>query len=58
MHNSTLEWDNALALTTYCFNRAPSVNDLESPFYLKHGRDPLEAIFKTTAGMYENNQVG
>ena len=42
MHNSTLEWDNALPLATYCFNMAPSVNDLESPFYLVHGRDPLE----------------
>ena len=42
MCNSTLEWDDALPLATYCFNIAPSVNDLESPFYLIHGRDPLE----------------
>ena len=26
----------------YCFNIAPSVDGLESPFYLVHGRDPLE----------------
>ena len=42
MHNSTLEWDDALPLAIYCFNVAPLVNDLESPFYLVHGRDPLE----------------
>ena len=42
MHNGTLEWDNALPLAIYCFNVAPLVNDLEPPFYLVHGRDPLE----------------
>ena len=31
-----------LAIAMYCFNIAPLVNDLESPFYLVHGRDPLE----------------
>ena len=54
MHNSTHEWDDALPLSTYCFNIAPSVNDLESPFYLVHGRNPLEVILsylQTTAGM-------
>ena len=33
-----------LPLATYCYNITPSVNDLESPFYLVHGRDPLEGI--------------
>ena len=42
MHNSTLEWDDTQPLAVYCFNVAPSVNDLESAFYLVHGRDPLE----------------
>ena len=42
MHNNTLEWDDILPLATYCLNVAPSVNDLESPFYLVHGRDPLK----------------
>ena len=42
MHISTLEWNDALPLAVYCFNVAPSVNDLESPFYLVDGRDPLE----------------
>ena len=34
MHNSTFELDSVLPLVTYCFNVAPSVNDLESPFHL------------------------
>ena len=42
MHGSQLEWDDALPLATYCYNIAPSVDDLESLFYLVHGRDPLE----------------
>ena len=42
MHGSQLKWDDALPLATYCYNIAPSVDDLESPFYLVYGRDPLE----------------
>ena len=42
MHNITLEWDDALPLAIYCYNIAPSVNYLESPFYLVHNRDPLK----------------
>ena len=42
MHCSQLEWDDALHLTTYCYNIAPSVDDLISPFYLVHGRELLE----------------
>ena len=41
-HDSQPEWDDALPLATYCYNIAPSVDDLKSPFYLVHGRDPLE----------------
>ena len=41
-YGSQLKWDDALPLTMYCFNIAPSVDDLESPFYLVHGRDPLD----------------
>ena len=36
-YDSQLEWHDA-----YCYNIAPSVDDLKSPFYLVHGRDPLE----------------
>ena len=28
----------------YCYNITPFLADLESPFYLVHGRDPLEGI--------------
>ena len=42
MYCSQLKWDDALSLATYCYNIAPSTDDLESPFYLVHGRDPLE----------------
>ena len=42
MHGSQPEWDDALPLVTYCYNIAHSVDDLESPFYSGHGRDPLE----------------
>ena len=42
MHGSQLKWNDALPLATYCYNIAPSVDDAESPFYLVHGRDPLE----------------
>ena len=41
-YDSQLEWDDALPLATYCYNIAPSADDLESPFYVVHGRDPLE----------------
>ena len=42
MHGSQTEWDDSLPLTTYCYNIAPSFDDLKSPFYLGHGRDSLE----------------
>ena len=45
MHASQLEWDDALPLTTYCYNIATSVDDPESAFYLFHGRNPLEERF-------------
>ena len=41
-YGSQLKWDDSLLLATYCFNIASSGNDLESPIYLVHGRDPLE----------------
>ena len=42
MDGSQLEWDDALPLATYCYSIAPSVDDLKSPFYLVHDRDPLK----------------
>ena len=41
-YGSQLEWDDVLRLATYCYNITPSVDDLESPFYLVFGCDPLE----------------
>ena len=41
-YSSQLEWDDALSLATYCYNIVPSVDGIESPFYLVHGQDPLE----------------
>ena len=36
-YGSPLEWDNTLPLATYRYNGIPSVDDLESPYYLIHG---------------------
>ena len=41
-YDSQLEWDDALPLATYCYNIAPSVDDLQSLFYLVHDKDPLK----------------
>ena len=41
-YGSQLKWDDALPLATYCYNIIPSVDDLELPYYLIHGHDPLE----------------
>ena len=41
-YDSQLEWDDVFPLATYFYNITPSVDDLEWPFYLVHGRDPLE----------------
>ena len=34
--------DKVLPFTCYCFNSTPASDDLESPLFLIHGRDPLE----------------
>ena len=41
MYGIQLKWDDALPLPTNCYNIAPSVGDLKYPFYLVHGKDPL-----------------
>ena len=35
-------WDTVLSFACYCFNSTQTSDDLESPFFLMHGRDPLE----------------
>ena len=47
-----LQWDDALFLASYYYNIAPSVNDLESPFYLVHGKDPLEGTLSNLQNYY------
>ena len=41
-YDSQLEWDKVPPLATYYYNITLSVDDLESPFYLVHSREPLE----------------
>ena len=36
------KWDKVLPFACYCFNSTPTSDNLESPFFLMHGRDPLE----------------
>ena len=42
IYGNVLKWNDTLPLATYCYNVTPSVDDLESPYYLKHDCDPLE----------------
>ena len=42
LSSTDAEWDKILSFTCYCFNTTPTADDLESPFFLVHGRDPLE----------------
>ena len=37
-----MEWDDILSIAAYIYSIAPTVNDLELPFFLVFGRDPLE----------------
>ena len=54
MYGSQLKWDDTLPLATYCFNITPSVTDLESPFYLVHGRDPMEGRLSNLQNYYRD----
>ena len=59
LHSSTLEWDDILPIAAYIYSIAPTVNNLESPFFLVFGRDPLEgrlSHLQSTAGTSEQNQ--
>ena len=42
LSSTDAEWDKILPVACYSFNTTPTANDLESPFFLVHGRDPLE----------------
>ena len=40
--SSDAKWDKVLPFACYCFISTPMSDNLESPFFLIHGRDPLE----------------
>ena len=42
LSSSHAEWDKILPFTCYCFNLTPTADELESPFFLIHGRGPLK----------------
>ena len=42
LSSTNAEWDRILPFTCYCFNTNPTADDLESPFFLVHRRDPLQ----------------
>ena len=42
LSSSDAKWDKVLPFTCYCFNLTPTTDNLESLFFLIHGRDPLE----------------
>ena len=55
------EWDKVLPFACYCFNLTPTSDDLESPFFLIHGRDPLEGctgLFCSGDTRYMGNEKG
>ena len=47
------KWDKVLPFTCYCFNSTLTSDDLESPFFLIHGRDPLEGH----AGLFGSGDI-
>ena len=46
LSSSDTEWDKVLPFACYCFNSTPTSDDLESPFFLIHGRNPLEGCIR------------
>ena len=42
LSSTDAEWDKILLFACYCFNTTPTADNLESPFFLIHGRDLLE----------------
>ena len=60
MHGNQLEWDDALPLATYWYNIGPSVDDLESPFCLGHGRNSLKGRLSNLQNYcrYVGDQLG
>ena len=40
LSSSDAKWDKVLPFACYCFNSTPTSDDLESPFFLIHSRNP------------------
>ena len=53
LSSSDAKWDKVLQFACYCFNSTPTADDLESPFFLIHGRDPLEGC----AGLLSSGNI-
>ena len=61
LSSSDAEWDKVLLFACYCFNSTPTSDNLESPFFLIHGRDPLEGcagLFCLGDTRYMGNEKG
>ena len=55
------KWDKVLPFACYCFNLTSTSDDSESPFFLIHGRDPLEGcigLFSSGDTRYKGNEKG
>ena len=55
------KWDKVLPFACYCFNSTLTSDDLESPFFLIHGRDPQEGcteLFGSGDIRYMGNDKG
>ena len=60
LSSSDAEWDKILPVACYCFNSTPTADDLESPFFLIHGRDPWKDVpdwlVLVTSGIWANDK--
>ena len=53
LSSSVPKWDNVLPFACHCLNSTPTSYDLENPFFLIHGRDPLEGC----AGLFGSGDI-
>ena len=56
---SQLEWDDAIYLACYAFNISETCDNLNSPFFINHGKHPLDPQLKmlhTSQHYFGNNQ--
>ena len=61
LSSSDAKWDKVLPFACYCFNSTPTSHDLESPFFLILGRDPLEGhteLFCSGDARYMGDEKG